>query len=61
MKLNVKLAELAPLTHEFAKHSRVGIFCNERTQSTPFQPKHMFWGVSDRFVTAQKLMQNRPN
>jgi hypothetical protein len=61
MKVDAKLAELAPLTHKFAKHSRVGIFRNERTQSTPFRPKHMFRGVSDVFVTARKLMQNWPN
>jgi hypothetical protein len=52
MKVDAKLAELVPLTHKFDKHSRVGIFRNERTQSTPFQPKLMFWGVLDRFVTA---------
>jgi hypothetical protein len=52
MKVGVILAELAPLTHKFAKHSRVRIFRNERTQSTPFQPKHLFWGVLDRFITA---------
>jgi hypothetical protein len=61
MKVDANLAELAPLTHKFAKHSRVGIFRNERTQSTPFQAKHMFWGVSDRFVSARKSMQNWPN
>jgi hypothetical protein len=60
-KVDAKLDELAPLTHKFAKHSRVGIFRNERTQSTPFQPKLMFWGVTDRFVTARKSMQNWPN
>jgi hypothetical protein len=60
-KVDAKLAELAPLTDKFAKHSRVGIFRYERTQSTPFHPKHMFWGISDGFVTARKLMQNWPN
>jgi hypothetical protein len=58
--VDAKLVEHAPLTHKFAKHSRVRIFRNERTQSTPFQPKHMFWVVSDRYVTAQKWMQNWP-
>jgi hypothetical protein len=60
-KVDVKLAELMPLSHKFAKQSRVGIFRNERTRSTPFDSKLMFWGVSDHFVTARKLMQNRPN
>jgi hypothetical protein len=61
MKVDAKLAELVPLSHKFAKQSRVGIFCNGRTRSPPFDPKLMFWGVSDRFVTAQKSMQNWPN
>jgi hypothetical protein len=47
-----------PLSHKFAKQSRVGIFQNERTRSTPLDPKLMFWGVSDHFVTPRKLMQN---
>jgi hypothetical protein len=60
-KVDVKVAELAPLTRKFAKWSCVEIFCNERTWSTPFNPKPMFLGVSDRFVTARKSMQNWPN
>jgi hypothetical protein len=31
MKVDAKLAEVAPLTHEFAKGTCVGIFHNERT------------------------------
>jgi hypothetical protein len=27
----------------------------------PVGPKLMFWGISDRFVTPRKSMQNRPN
>jgi hypothetical protein len=60
-KVDAKLAELAPLPHKFAKQSRVGIFRNVRARSTPLDPKVMFWGISDRFVTARKLMQNWPN
>jgi hypothetical protein len=60
-KVDAKLAELAPLTYKFAKRSCVGIFRNERTWSTPLDPKLMFWGVSDRFVTSQNSMQNWPN
>jgi hypothetical protein len=60
-KVDAKLAELVPLTHKFAKQSRVGILRNERTRSTPLDPKLMFWDVSDNFVTAQKSKQNRPN
>jgi hypothetical protein len=60
-KLDAKLAELAPLTHKFAKRSCVGSFHNEHTRSTPFDPKLMFWGVSDHFVTSRNSMQNWPN
>jgi hypothetical protein len=49
------------LTHKFAKRSHVTIFRNERSRSTPLDPKLMFWGVSGRFVTAQKSMQKWPN
>jgi hypothetical protein len=61
MKGDAKLAELVPLSHKFAKQSRFGIFRNERTRSTPLDPKLMFSGISDSFVTARKLMQNLPN
>jgi hypothetical protein len=50
MKVDVKLAELVPLSDKFAKQSGVGIFRNERTRSTPLDPKLMFWGVSDHFM-----------
>jgi hypothetical protein len=60
-KVDAKLAELVPLTHKFAKQNRVGIFRNERTRSTPLDPKLMFWGVLDRLDTAQNSMQNWPN
>jgi hypothetical protein len=42
MKVDAKLAELVPLTHKFAKQSRVRIFRNERTQSSPLDTKLMF-------------------
>jgi hypothetical protein len=61
MNDDAKLAELAPLTHKFAKRSCVGSFRNEHTRSTPLDPKLMFCGVSDPFVTARNSMQNRPN
>jgi hypothetical protein len=61
MKVDAKLAELVPLVHKFAKQSRIGIFRNDRNRSTPLDTKLMFWGVSDRFVTASKSMQNWPN
>jgi hypothetical protein len=57
-KVDAKLAELVPLTHKFAKRSYVGKFCNERTCSTQLDRKLMYWGIPDRFVTAQMSMQN---
>jgi hypothetical protein len=61
MKVDAKLAELVPLAQKFAKQSHIGIFRNERTRSTPFDPKLMFWGIAGCFVTARKSMQNWPN
>jgi hypothetical protein len=61
MKVDAKLAELMPLTHKFAKESRVRIFRNERTRSTPLDAKLIFWGVPYRFVATQKSMQNLTN
>jgi hypothetical protein len=53
-----KLAEHVPLTRKFTKRSCVAIVHNERTRSSPLDPKLMFSAVSDRFVTARKSMQN---
>jgi hypothetical protein len=61
MKVDAKLADVGPLTHEFAKRSGFEIIRNERTRSTPLDPKLIFWGILYRFVTARKLMQNWPN
>jgi hypothetical protein len=41
-KVDAKLAELVPSSHKFNKQSRVGIFRNERTRSTPFDQKLKF-------------------
>jgi hypothetical protein len=60
-KVDAKLDELVPLTHQFAKWTCVGIFHNERTRSGPFDPILMFWGVSHLFVTAWKSVPNEPN
>jgi len=43
MNLGAKRAELV---QNFVPRSRVGIFRNERTRSTPLDPKLMFWCVS---------------
>src|SRR6185312_2811125 len=42
-KLGAKWAELV---QKFVPRSRVGIFRNECTRSTPLYPKLVFWGVS---------------
>ena len=42
-KLGAKRVELV---QKFETGSRVGIFHNERTRSTPLDPKIMFWCVS---------------
>ena len=41
-KLGAKRAELV---QKFVPRSRVGVFRDERTQSTPLDPKLMFWPV----------------
>ena len=45
-KLGAKRAELV---QKFVKPSRIGIFRNERTRSTPLDPKLTFWCVSYYF------------
>jgi hypothetical protein len=60
-KVDAKLAERVPESHKFAKQRHVGNFRNERTRSTPLDPKLMFLVVLDRFVTRPKSMQNWPN
>ena len=42
-KLSAKRAELG---QKFVPRSRVGIFRNERTRSTPLDPKLVFWCIS---------------
>ena len=50
MKLGTKWAELVQLMHMFLPRSRIRIFRNERTRSTPLAPKLMFWCVSYHWV-----------
>ena len=47
-KLGAKRVELV---QKFVPGSRIGIFHNERTRSTPLDPKLMFWCVSYAFRT----------
>ena len=37
------------IVQNFVQRSHVRIFCNEHSQSTPLDPKHMVWCVSFRF------------
>jgi hypothetical protein len=61
MNFSEKHAELVQLTHKFVQRSRFGIFFNERTRSTPLDPKLMFWGILDHFVIARTSEQTVPN
>ena len=46
MKLGAKRVELVQLMDKFVALSRTGIFRNERTRSTPLDPKLNYWFVS---------------
>jgi hypothetical protein len=59
-KVDAKLAELAPLTHKSAKRSSVGTFRNERSRSTPLDPKLIFWGHFGPFQYCMKVDAKLP-
>ena len=44
-ELGIKSIELVQLMDKFVPLSRFGTFRNERTRSTPLDPKLMFWCV----------------
>ena len=46
MKLGAKRDEMVQLMQKFVPQSRVGIFRNKRSRSTPLDPKLTFWCVS---------------
>ena len=50
IKLHAKQGELEKLMQKFLPRSHVGIFCTERTQSTPFYPKLMFSALHSVWV-----------
>ena len=65
MKLGAKRAELV---QEFVPRSRVGIFRNERTQSSPLDPQTndlvrfiLFGCIQNRLVALGNSVQNGPN
>ena len=45
-RLGAKWVELVQLMHKLVPRSSVEIFRNEHTQSTPLDPKLMFWCVA---------------
>ena len=66
--LGAKRVELVQLMDKFVPLSRIGFFRNERTRSTPLDPKLKYWFVSYClgafwicFVTARNLVQNGLN
>jgi hypothetical protein len=44
-ELGAKWVELVQLMDKFMPLSRIGIFRNERTRSTPLDPKLKYWFV----------------
>jgi hypothetical protein len=57
MNFGAKWAELVPLMHKLMQRSRIGMFCDEHTRSSPLVPEEMFCGILDHFVAAQSLEQ----
>jgi hypothetical protein len=53
---SAKHVELVRLMHKFVQWSGVRFFHNERTRSTIFDPKPMFWRVSECSVTTRSLV-----
>ena len=67
-KHGAKCAKLVQLMQKFVPRCLVRIFRNERSRSTPLDPKLMFWCVFflcgciwNRFATARNMEQNSPN
>ena len=54
-KYGANCAELVQLMQKFVPRSRVG-FLNERTRSTPLDPKLMFWCVSYHLGAFRTIM-----
>ena len=50
IKLDEKQGELVQLIQKFVPQSHIGIFRNERTQSTPLDPELMFWCIHSVWV-----------
>ena len=46
IELGAKWVQLVQLMHKFVPLRHIGIFRNERTRSTPLDPKLKYWFVS---------------
>ena len=57
-KLGAKRSELV---QKFVPRSCIESFYNERTRSTPLDPKLMFWCIWNHLVALQNSVQNGPN
>ena len=55
-KLDAKRAKLVQLMQKFVPQSGVGIFHNERSRSTPLDPKFMFWFLSFRMGAFKTIL-----
>ena len=67
-ELGAQWVELVQLMDKFVQLSRIGIFRNERTRSTPLDPELKYWFVSYYWgafwicsVTARNSVQNGLN
>ena len=67
-ELGAQWVELVQLMYKFVPLSRIGIFRNERTRSTPLDPELKYWFVSYCLgafwicsVTARNSVQNGLN
>ena len=56
MKLDAKLCELVQLMRKLVPRSHTEIFLYERTQSTPLDPKLMYWCVSYHLAAFGTIM-----
>jgi hypothetical protein len=54
-------AELGSLMNKFVQRCHAGFFRNKVIRSTPLDPRLMFWGITDRSVTARFRVQIGPN
>ena len=56
-KLGVERAELKQLMQNFVPWSRIGIFPNEHSRSSPFASKLIYWCISYRLAAFETVSQ----